>query len=94
MEPATVYVQGFGRMAAPVNSVAPRMKPLNPKEKKSSDMVFDIRHDQVVEAYGFILQTSGIRTGGGVDLSWSQMGTSSPYNFVRVIKLVPVGKTM
>lgn len=59
-----------------------------------SDMVFDIRHDQVVEAYGFILQTSGIRTGGGVDLGWSQMGTSSPYNFVRVIKLVPVGKTM
>lgn len=59
-----------------------------------ADMVFDLRDDQVVEAYGFILKTTGIRTGGGVDLSWSQMGTSSPFNFVRVIKLVPVGKTM
>lgn len=57
-----------------------------------ADMVFDIRDGQAVEAYGFIQQTTGIRTTGGVDVGWHQIPASAPFNFVRIIKLVPVSK--
>jgi hypothetical protein len=57
-----------------------------------ADMLFSLKNDQIVHAFGFLQETTGMKTAGGTTVNWNQIAASSPYNFVRIIRLAPVKK--